>query len=79
MEKGTGIIAIFVYLMLLIMITRFSKRAKINKDNTDTPERYRKELDPDDENALVASLVAAIDYREETKKNIRIVSVRGVE
>ena len=78
MEKGSGIIAIIVFLLLLMAILRISKNRKQNERPVETGERYRKELDLSDENALVACLTAAIDYREETKKNIRIISVREV-
>ena len=47
------------------------KETLIRKKN-DTP------LDPDDEDATIACLVAAIECRNETKKNVRIVSVREV-
>ncbi len=79
MEKGTGIIAIIVYLLLLMFIIRISKKLKKKDEAFETSEHDRQELDLSDEDALAACLVAAIDYREETKKNIRIISVREVE
>ena len=36
-------------------------------------------LDLNDEDATVAALVASIDYRNKTKKNIRVVSIREVK
>lgn len=36
-------------------------------------------LNLNDEDALVASLVASIDYRNETKKNIQVIGVREVK
>ena len=79
MEKGTGIIAIIVYLLLLTIVIRIGKKRKKNEEPSETMQRPRQELDLSDENALAACLVAAIDYREETKKNIRIISVKEVE
>lgn len=39
----------------------------------------RQQLNLDDEDAVVAALVASIDYRNETKKNIQVLSVKEVK
>ena len=74
--EGTGIIALLV-LAIILVIYELIKRNKPTKET----EEY-KEVSPlniEDEDATVACLVAAIDYRNETHKNIRIVSVKEVK
>ena len=79
--KYTGIIAIFVYLTILIIYMKFFKK---NDDEKNEPEvikevkRNVEPLDPNDEDAMVACLVAAIECRNEYHRNVRIVSVKEV-
>jgi len=80
--KYSGISAILLYLLLLYIVLKFSrKKVKEEKktiaDNTSQNNEVSK-LDLNDEDALIASLIASIDYREETKKDIRIISIKEV-
>jgi len=80
--KYSGISAILFYLLLLYIVLKFSrKKVKEEKktiaDNTSQNNEVSK-LDLNDEDALIASLIASIDYREETKKDIRIISIKEV-
>ena len=84
LTKYSGITAIFVYLLLLLIYMKFFAKKKSEK--ADEAEKIRETegvnnvtpLDMDDEDAVVASLVAAIECRNEYHKNVRIVRVRKV-
>lgn len=78
--RYSGIIAIIVYSLILALILKFSGKKEKKKDIKETLIRKKNDtpLDPDDEDATIACLVAAIECRNETKKNVRIVSVREV-
>ena len=78
-SKYSGIAAIIVYSFILALILKFSKKKEDTAEEAEGfVDRDVKPLDPDDEDAVVACLVAAIECRNETKKNVRIVSVREV-
>ena len=84
LTKYSGITAIFVYLLLLWLYTKFiagkkTERTKAAQEIRETEDTKKKTpLDMNDEDAVVASLVAAIECRNEYQKNVRIVSVRKV-
>ena len=42
------------------------------------PQKAFTAADIKDEDMMVAALVASIDYREETKENVRVVSVKQI-
>lgn len=78
--KYSGITAIFVYSAILYLILKLSK-----KKGTDTNNKFAEEtrtvserLDPEDEDATIACLVAAIDCRNQYHKNVEIVGVRRI-
>lgn len=76
-KNYSGIVAIFGYLLVLIIIMSFRK----GKDNTVVEDNTVKEdlpLDINDEDATIACLIASIDYRNECHEDIRIKSVRKV-
>ena len=79
-SRYSGIIAIIVYSLILALILKFSGKKEKKKDIKETLIRKKNDtpLDPDDEDATIACLVAAIECRNETKKNVRSVSVREV-
>lgn len=85
LNKYSGIVAIFVYLILLLIIVAINKAIKKNKINDDKSENIIKDdidnkypLNLEDEDAIVACLVASIDYRNEHHKNVKVISVREV-
>lgn len=78
MRNYSGLIAIAVYLCLLVLFMKLKGMKKV-KPAAEIKEETYAPLDENDEDALVAALVAAIDCRNETKKNVRIVSVREVK
>lgn len=85
-NKYSGIVAIFVYLILLLIIVAINKAIKKNKVSDDKLEKNiikddidnKYPLNLEDEDAIVACLVASIDYRNEHHKNVKVISVREV-
>ena len=51
----------------------FKEEASAVASNAYTP------LDENDEDAMVAALVASVDYREQTHMNIKVLSVKEVK
>ena len=78
--KYSGITAIIVYsaiLFLLLSLPKKKKEEKKEESNTDTDWIYER-LDQDDEDALVASLVAAIECRKQYHRNVQVIGVRRI-
>lgn len=79
----SGIFAIIVYSLILFLILKFRK-PEVKEEKPEEEEQPQpvsenvSRLDPNDEDAVVASLIASIEYRNEVKKDVRIVSVREV-
>lgn len=77
-----SIVMVFVVLVVIIFLTDIiSKLAgkdeeETNDAVTNIPSGVSLPLNVNDEDALVACLVASIDYRQETKKNIQVLSVK---
>ena len=81
-QNYSGIVAIIVYSFILFLILKFRKPEKVEDEQQEEepsvePERLSP-LDTADEDAVVASLIASIEAHNETKKNVRVVSVREV-
>ena len=80
LRNYSGICALIVYSLLLMILLKYSKKKE--KTETETKEeevqRTLTPLNLDDEDATIASLIAAIECRNEFHKNVRIVSVREV-
>ena len=81
-----SILMVFLILVLIIFLTELVAKAMGNdeeKEETVVETKVVKpsveHLDLNDEDATVAALVASIDYRNKTKKNIRVVSIREVK
>jgi len=89
-----GIIAIFamvlVFLILAIIIAityviglliqKFAKTEK-TEETTDSAAATAsaKSVDIPDDDAMAAVLVASIDYRNETKKDVKVISVKEIK
>ncbi len=85
-----AILMVFLVLMLIIFLTDLASKvinsavkeeaaAPVQEEVTrEVPAPVNSPLDINDTDATVAALVASIDYREETGKNIRVVSVKKV-
>ncbi len=82
--KYSGITAIIVCSLILFLILKFRKpeQAREEKREEESEPSYVSEsvspLDPNDEDALIASLIAAIECRNEYHRNVQIVSVREI-
>ena len=79
-----AIITVFAVLLLIIVLTDLITKfvpdpISINEEENVITNNKTNSLDVNDEDALVACLVASIDYRNEVKKNIQVVSVREVK
>lgn len=77
-----SIVMVFVVLLVIIILTDIISKVA-GKDNEEAkeeivsvPSGVALPLNVNDEDALVACLVASIDYRQETKKNIQVLSVK---
>ena len=83
MKQYSGITALLIYLPLLFAILRLRQinREKAERKTEAVIENHNEKmpLDTEDEDAVVASLVASIDYHDVTHQNVRVVSVRKVQ
>lgn len=80
-----AIVMVFAVLLVIILITELIGKViqNVTKDepvlaSASANVSNNTRLDLNDEDATIAALIASIDYREETKKNIRVVSVKEV-
>lgn len=79
-----AIVMVFLILELIILLTEWIAKVII-KDEDDKKEEVIPTssgacaLNLNDEDATVAALVASIDYRQTTKQNVKVVSVREVK
>ena len=78
-----AIIAIFIVFLVLsisIFITWLLQKSmeKINAKTNILPKEENKILS-EDENAVVASLLAVMEFYRETGKDVRIVSIKRIE
>ena len=81
MANYSGIIALVIYIACLIAYIKYEAKHEDDEQEEVTivaPKVSGAPLDTNDEDALVASLIAAIECRNEYKKNVQIVSVRKV-
>ncbi len=80
-SEYSGIFAILFYTLALVAFMKLRPHKKAEKEETkaeQVEERSASPLDLSDEDATVAALVAAIECRNEFKKNVQIVSIRKV-
>ena len=84
----TAIIMVFIVLAIIIVLTELVSKVAGKDDGKavagKTPVISNTgvaalPLNIDDEDATVACLVASIDLRNETKKNVQVLSVREVK
>ena len=76
-----SIVMVFVVLLVIIILTDIiskvaGKDEEAIEETVNAPSGVALPLNVNDEDALVACLVASIDYRQETKKNIQVLSVK---
>ena len=75
-----AIIIVFMVLAIIILVTWVMQKGmeKIDAKTNILPREENKILS-EDENAVVAALVATMEYYRETGKDVRIVSVKRIE
>lgn len=75
-----AIFIVFLVLSIIIFITWLLQKSmeKINAKTNILPKEENKILS-EDENAVVASLVAVMEFYRETGKDVRIVSIKRIE
>ena len=85
-----AIVLVFSILAIIIAVTYAIGKAIEKKTNensqqaqketvsTTTTQTNNVKLDLSDEDAVVATLVASIDYREKTKKDFKVISVKEI-
>ena len=78
LTRYSGITAIFVYGFILFLILKFKKKKPVDTVKTVVEQVKHERLDLEDEDATIASLIAAIECREQYHKNVQIVSVRRI-
>ena len=79
-----AIVLVFAVLIILIGITYlvfklldlFESRKKNGVESKNIEEKSNKPVEIDDEDKMVAVLVASIDYQNEIKKDVKVVSVK---
>ena len=75
-----AIFIVFSVLTTIIFITGIFSRVIIEIDNKkNINPRIENKLLEEDEDAVVATIVASMDYYNETKKNARLVSITREE
>lgn len=81
-----AIVMVFAVLLLIIVLTDLvtklaGKDAPVAATANNVPTNYavNNKLNENDEDAVVACLVASIDYRKETGKHIQVLNVREVK
>ncbi len=75
-----AIFIVFLVLSIIIFVTFLLQKSmeKINAKTNILPKEENKILS-EDENAVVASLVAVMEFYRETGKDVRIVSIKRIE
>ena len=75
-----AIIIVFMVLAIIILVTWVMQKGmeKIDAKTNILPREENKILS-EDENAVVAALVATMEYYRETGKDVRIVSIKRIE
>ena len=79
----SGLIALLIFLVVLVIFLRHEAKCENEEEVEETIQETVKTsaspLNINDEDALVASLVASIELRNETHKNVQVISVREVK
>lgn len=75
-----AIVIVFAVLGIIIFVTfSFQKGIEVVERKTTIMPRKENEILSSDEDAVVATLVATIEYYKETGKDARIVSITRIE
>ncbi len=87
-----SVLLVFTILAVIIAITFGAGKiidSCAKKDDKTTPATQKTpsnmsaqskiDVDMNDEDAIVATLVASIDYRQQTKKDIKVISIKEIK
>lgn len=81
-----SILVVFSILLVIIGISSCVSKIidlflnkKVVTNSKNLKEDHSLEIDANDEDQMVAILVSSIDYREEIKKDVKVVSIREVK
>ena len=85
-----AVLLVFAILTVIIAITfgagklidKYATKAdskKVAPAQTSSTNQSKIDVDMNDEDAIVATLVASIDYRQQTKKDIKVVSIKEIK
>ena len=85
-----AIALVFAILAIIIAITFFVGKGiekypnKTSKESSEIPvakveDSVKQNADLSDEDAVVAALVASIDYRNQVKKDIKVISIKEIK
>ena len=79
--EGTGILALIFLAIVAAIYLAINKNKPQKQEVETTSDEVSREVSPldvNDEDAVVASLIAAIECRNEYHKNVQVISVRKV-
>ena len=87
-----AILLVFAILSVIIAITfgagklidscakKDDKKTPVaQKTSSNTTAQSKIDVDMNDEDAIVATLVASIDYRQQTKKDIKVINIKEIK
>lgn len=75
-----AVVIVFSVLLIIIFVSGgFSKSIEIIDKKTKILPREENKILEDDEDAVVASLVATIEFHKETKQNARLKSIKRID
>ena len=69
---------LFVIILFVKLLSVFCKNVKEEKPIKQDKKTVSKMTDITDEDMMVAALIATIDYANETKKDVRLVSIKQI-
>ena len=75
-----AIVIVFLVLLIIILVTGvFQKGIEVVEKKTQILPREENAILSEDEDAVIATLVATIEFYKETGKDARIVSIKRIE
>ena len=76
--EGTGLLALLFLAIVLAIYLAINKNKKQIPEVKEEKQVSASPLDVNDEDAVIASLIASIECRNEYHKNVQVISVRKV-
>ena len=84
-----AIVMVFAILLIIIGITslvfkltglfELKKELEKNKENVNDSKVINSEINIEDDDMMAAILTATIDYRNETKKDVKVINVKRIK